>query len=108
VGITARFVPTYGTLKGGRVHYGVGYCGHGVAPTYVGGEILRDLVLDRKTERTETAFVTKEAIAFPPEPLRHLAVTASLRHLDRQDRSETVVKPPFLMRMVQRLEGSQR
>lgn len=108
VGITARFVPTFGTLEGGRVHYGVGYCGHGVAPTYVGGEILRDLVLDRKTERTDLAFVTKEAVAFPPEPFRHLAVTATLRYMDRQDRTETVVKPPFLMRLVQRLEAGQK
>jgi hypothetical protein len=86
----------------------VGYSGHGVAPTYVGGEILRDLVLDRKTERTNLCLVKKGAIAFPPEPLRYLAVTASLRHLDRQDRADKVVKPPFLMRVVQRLEGGRR
>jgi glycine/D-amino acid oxidase-like deaminating enzyme len=108
VGITIRFVPTFGTLEGGRVHYGVGYCGHGVAPTYVGGEILRDLVLNKRTERTDLCFVKKDAIPFPPEPLRYLAVTSALRHLDRQDRSETVVKPPFLMRVVQRLEGGRR
>jgi len=105
VGITIRFVPTFGSLEGGRIHYGVGYCGHGVAPTYVGGEILRDLVLDKKTERTNLCFVKKEAIAFPPEPLRYLAVTTSLRYLDRQDRSDEVVKPPLLMRLVQRFEG---
>ena len=108
VGITIRFVPTFGTLEGGRVHYGIGYCGHGVAPTYVGGEILRDLVLDRKTERTNLCFVTKEAVAFPPEPLRHLAVTSSLRYMERQDRSQKVVKPPLLMRLVQRMEARQR
>jgi len=105
VGITIRFVPTFGSVEGGRIHYGIGYSGHGVAPTYVGGEILRDLVLDRKTERTNLCLVKKQAVAFPPEPLRYLAVTASLRYLDRQDQSETVVKPPFLMRIVQRLEG---
>jgi glycine/D-amino acid oxidase-like deaminating enzyme len=105
VGITIRFVPTFGALEGGRVFYGVGYSGHGVAPTYAGGEILRDLVLDKKTERTNLCLVKKEAIAFPPEPLRFLAVTVSLRYLDRQDRSDTVVKPPLLMRLVQRFEG---
>jgi len=52
--------------------------------------------------------VKKQAVAFPPEPLRYLAVTASLRHLDRQDQSDTVVKPPFLMRLVQKLEGGQK
>jgi glycine/D-amino acid oxidase-like deaminating enzyme len=108
VGITVRFVPTFGTLEGGRVHYGIGYSGHGVAPTYVGGEILRDLALDRTTERTDLCVVKKEAIAFPPEPLRYLAVTASLKHLDTQDRSEAVVKPPFLMRLVQKMEASQK
>jgi len=108
VGITIRFVPTFGSVEGGRIYYGIGYSGHGVAPTYVGGEILRDLVLDRKTERTNLCFVKKQAVAFPPEPLRYLAVTASLRHLDRQDQSDTVVKPPFLMRLVQKLEGGQK
>jgi hypothetical protein len=98
-------VPTFGSVQGGRIHYGIGYSGHGVAPTYVGGEILRDLVLDKKTERTNLCLVKKEAIAFPPEPLRFLAVTVSLRYLDRQDRSDTVVKPPLLMRLVQRFEG---
>jgi glycine/D-amino acid oxidase-like deaminating enzyme len=108
VAITVRFVPTFGSLEGGRVHYGIGYSGHGVAPTYVGGEILRDLVLERTTERTNLCVVKKEAVAFPPEPLRYLAVTASLKHLDTQDRSEVVVKPPFLMRLVQKLEASQK
>ena len=65
-------------------------------------------MLERTTERTNLCVVKKEAIAFPPEPLRYLAVTASLKHLDTQDRSEVVVKPPFLMRMVQKLEASQR
>ena len=105
VGITVRFVPTFGTVEGGRIHYGIGYSGHGVAPTYVGGEILRDLALGRSTERSNLCLVKKEAVAFPPEPLRYLAVTAALKHLDRQDSSDTVVKPPFLMRLVQKLEG---
>lgn len=108
VGITIRFVPTFGTLEGGRVHYGVGHCGHGVAPTYVGGEILRDLVLDRETERTNLCFVKRQAVAFPREPLRYLATASTLRYMERQDRSEKAVKPPFLMRMVQRLEARQR
>jgi glycine/D-amino acid oxidase-like deaminating enzyme len=108
VGITIRFVPTFGTLEGGRVHYGVGHCGHGVAPTYVGGEILRDLVLDRETERTNLCFVKRQAVAFPGEPLRYLATASTLRYMERQDRSEKVVKPPFLMRLVQRFEARQK
>jgi hypothetical protein len=71
----------------------------------VGGEILRDLALGRSTERSNLCLVKKEAVSFPPEPLRYLAVTAALKHLDRQDSSDTVVKPPFLMRLVQKLEG---
>ena len=102
VGLTVRFVPTFGTLEGGRVHYGFGYCGHGVAPTHLGGQILGDLVLDRRTERTDLCFVRTTALPFPPEPLRYLGVTASRRALLRQDREQRPKDDPWIVRMMMR------
>lgn len=105
VGLTVRFVPTFGTLEGGRIHYGFGYCGHGVGPTHLGGQILADLVLGRRTERTDLCFVRTTALPFPPEPLRYLGVTASRLALLRQDREQRPKQDPWIVRMMMRFGG---
>jgi len=108
VGITARFVPTFGTVQGGRIHYGVGYCGHGVAPTYVGGEILRDLALDRDTDRTNLCFVRRQPIAYPPQPLRSLLVNSALRLMKEQDQKEGRASPSLMLRAAMWFEQRRR
>jgi len=105
VGLTVRFVPTFGTLAGGRVHYGFGYCGHGVGPTHLGGQILADLVLGRRTERTDLCFVRTTALPFPPEPLRYLGITAARVALLRQDREQRPKDDPWIVRMMMRFGG---
>ncbi|HEY2388416.1 MAG TPA: FAD-binding oxidoreductase [Candidatus Binatia bacterium] len=105
VGLTVRFVPTFGTLEGGRVHYGFGYCGHGVGPTHLGGQILADLVAGRRTERTDLCFVRTTALPFPPEPLRWLGVTAARRALLRQDRERRTKDDPWIVRTMMRFGG---
>ncbi|MFI5398187.1 MAG: NAD(P)/FAD-dependent oxidoreductase [Candidatus Binatia bacterium] len=103
IGLTMRFVPTFGTLVGGRVHYGFGYCGHGVAPTHVGGQIVRDLVLDRQSALRELCFVGVKPIPYPPEPLRYLAINAIRRRLLAQDRKGKAKTEPWLARVLMRL-----
>ncbi len=103
VAVTARFVPTFGTLEGGQVLYGFGYSGHGVAPTHLGGQILRDLVLDRHSELAELCFVRAKAVPFPPEPLRYLAVNWARRALLAQDRKGKSKKDPLAVRILMRL-----
>jgi len=100
VAITVRFVPTFGTLRRGRIHYGIGYCGQGVGPSYTGGEILRDLVLGRNTERTNLCFVRRRPIPYPPEPLRALLVNSALRQMKELDRSGKGGRPPLLLRLL--------
>ncbi len=108
VAITVRFIPTFGTLEGGRIHYGVGYCGHGVGPTFTGGEILRDLVLGRDTELTSLCFVHRRAIPYPPEPLRALVVNSALRHMKDSDRTGRARPLPLLLRLLNFLERRRR
>lgn len=38
-------LPFFRTLPGTRVHYACGFSGHGVNPTYIGGQCLASLVL---------------------------------------------------------------
>jgi glycine/D-amino acid oxidase-like deaminating enzyme len=102
VAITARWLATFGTERGGHVHHGIGHCGHGVATTYLGGEILRDLVLDRDTDRTKLCFAWQRPFPFPPEPLRYLTVQSSVKTMVDQDRKGRVAKPSMLERMLLR------
>jgi glycine/D-amino acid oxidase-like deaminating enzyme len=105
VGLTVRFVPTFGTLEGGRVHYGFGYCGHGVGPSHLGGQILADLALGHRSERTDLCFVRTAPLAFPPEPLRYAGVTAARWALLKQDREARPKDDPWIVRLMMRFGG---
>ncbi|GIU85038.1 MAG: hypothetical protein KatS3mg008_1813 [Acidimicrobiales bacterium] len=108
VGITVRFVPLFGSLVGGRLHYGLGYNGHGVAPSHLGGKILRDLVLGADSPYTKLFFVDSKEPEFPPEPLRWIGAELTRRALLRQDRafdrgSGDGPMDPMLLRVLRRL-----
>jgi glycine/D-amino acid oxidase-like deaminating enzyme len=108
VGITPDFLPLFGTLLGGRLHYGLGYNGHGVAPSHTGGKILRDKVLGRTTDHTALCFVDHREAAFPPEPLRWISAELTRQTLLRQDRQFDAGRgsgemDPLLMRAMRRL-----
>jgi glycine/D-amino acid oxidase-like deaminating enzyme len=108
VAITANFVPTFGTLREGRFHYGVGYNGHGVAPSHTGGKILAGKVLGRRDDLSELCFVDRPAATFPPEPIRWLGAEASRRALLRQDDQQEQGRgfgemEPMLLRVMRRL-----
>jgi glycine/D-amino acid oxidase-like deaminating enzyme len=105
IAATARFVPTFGTLEGGHLYYGFGYSGHGVAPSHLGGQILRDLVLERQSDLTELCFVRTKALPFPPEPLRYLGFTIARRSLLAQDRKGKPKVDPWAVRLLMRLGG---
>jgi glycine/D-amino acid oxidase-like deaminating enzyme len=51
--VTANLTPQIGTMDGGGAVYSIGCTGHGVAMTQMNGRIIRDLVLERKTELTD-------------------------------------------------------
>ena len=67
------------------MHHGFGFTGNGVGPTYLGGEILARLALDRRDETTALAIVEPDRSLFPPEPLRLLGGTTIRAALVRRD-----------------------
>lgn len=71
IAVTPDFMPKFGSLSE-RVHYGWGYCGHGVAPSYLAGEVLRDLVMGEDSELTSLACVNKPTGKYPVEPVRFI------------------------------------
>ncbi|MFH2008616.1 MAG: FAD-binding oxidoreductase [bacterium] len=105
VAITVPFVPFFGTLSPGNVHYGFGYNGHGVAPSHTGGRILRDLALGRKTQYTELLFVHASESLFPPQPILWLGAALTRSLLLRQDRrmdrgQDSGSMDPWLLRVL--------
>lgn len=108
VAITVNFLPMFGTLLDGRLHYGFGYNGHGVAPSHTGGKILRDKVLGKASELTELCFVDAPEPGFPPEPLRWVSAELTRRSLLRQDRNMDDGRgggdmDPLLMKVMKKL-----
>ena len=64
-------------LKGERLLYALGYAGHGVGPSFLAGKIVRDLMLDRKTELTGLPMATLKPTPLPPGPLRAIMLKAT-------------------------------
>ena len=82
---TATFLPFFRTLEPGNVHAGMGFSGHGLSQTMLGGRILASMVLGLDDEWTSMPVVGPEAKS-PPEPLRFPAVWLSSRALEAGDR----------------------
>ena len=92
IDISPAHLPVFGTLPGGRAHYGFGYTGNGVGPSYLGGRILASLALDSRDELTRLALVEPPSANVPPEPLRwiggNLIRAAFLRKEAAEERGE--------------------
>ena len=68
--MSSDHLPFFGTRRGTRIHYGAGYSGHGVGPSWLGGRILSSLVLGVQDEWTSLPLVTRHVPRLPPEPLK--------------------------------------
>ncbi|MFN8224801.1 MAG: FAD-dependent oxidoreductase [Gaiellales bacterium] len=81
--------PTHLPIFGSRdaVHHGFGFTGNGVGPSYLGGEILARLALDRRDETTSLAVVEPTRKLMPPEPLRYLGGSLIRGAIVRRDRA---------------------
>ena len=72
IDVSADHLPFFATKPGTRIHYGAGYSGHGVGPSWLGGQILASLVLRADDEWTRLPLATRRVPSLPPEPLRRL------------------------------------
>jgi glycine/D-amino acid oxidase-like deaminating enzyme len=72
IDVSADRMPFFGTIAGTRVHYGAGYTGHGVGPSWLGGQILARLALGIDDELTRLPLVGGKRPQFPPEPVKGL------------------------------------
>ncbi len=72
IDVSSDHLPFFGTVDGTRIHYGAGYSGNGVGPSWLGGQILAGLALGVDDELTRLPLVTRRVPKLPPEPLRRL------------------------------------
>ena len=86
IDVSPTHLPVFGSR--GRVHHGFGFTGNGVGPSYLGGEILARLALDRRDHLTRLALVDPERKLMPPEPLRWAGGSLIRFALVRADRAE--------------------
>lgn len=70
IDVSADHLPSFGTLPGSRVHYGAGYSGNGVGPSWLGGQILARLALGIEDELTALPLVNRRVRPLPPEPVK--------------------------------------
>jgi len=75
--VTLDLTPAIGYLGDPRAVYALGCIGHGVSMSHLNAQVLRDLVLERKSE-LKCPFVNRRVIPWPPEPIR-IAIGAALR-----------------------------
>jgi glycine/D-amino acid oxidase-like deaminating enzyme len=87
--------PWFGTLPSGRIHFGLGYSGNGVAPSVLGGRILAALAAGRRDdEAASLPIVGATPRAFPPEPFRYLGARLFREAIVRREIAEEAGRRP--------------
>ena len=72
IDVSSDHLPFFRTRPGTRIHYGAGYSGHGVGPSWLGGRILASLALGADDEWTRLPLATRDVPRLPPEPFRRV------------------------------------
>ena len=72
IDVSADHLPVFGTVAGTRIHYGAGYTGNGVGPSWLGGQILASLALGTDDEWSRLPLVGRPIKKLPPEPFNYL------------------------------------
>jgi len=91
IDVSSDRLPVVGTVAGTRVHYGLGYTGNGVGPSWYVGRLLASLALG---EQVDSPLLTRRAPTLPPEPLRSVGAQVVRRALLSVDDAESAGKRP--------------
>jgi glycine/D-amino acid oxidase-like deaminating enzyme len=79
IDVSSDQLPFFATVSGVRIHYGVGYSGNGVGPSWIGGKILASLVLGTDDEWSRLPLAGRTPPRLPPEPVGYLGGAAVRR-----------------------------
>jgi glycine/D-amino acid oxidase-like deaminating enzyme len=99
--VTSAALPFFETAPAGNVHAGLGFSGHGLTSTKLGGKILCSLVLGEDDEWRRMPVVGPPLVTVPPEPLRWPLVKSVAWAYEAGDRAqEQGRRPGVLPRLV--------
>lgn len=94
IDVSARHLPSFGTLPSGSTHYALGFTGNGVAPCHLAGRVLAGLALDVVDDVTTLPIVGHRPKPFPRAaifvPGERIVTHAVLRKDEREDRGRPV------------------
>jgi len=92
---TPNAFPTIGHLPGHpNIVHGVGWSGHGVGPSWLGGRILASLALRRRDEWSGSGVVGRSMGRFPPEPIRYVGGRIVRAAVVRKEAAEEAGRTP--------------
>jgi len=102
--VTGRHQPSFGALRAGTMHYGVGYTGGGVGPCHLGGKILAALTLGVQDEHSTLPLVGMPMMRFPPEPILSVGAAITQHAIVRKDEAEDLgLQPDPVTALIARL-----
>ena len=79
IDVSSDQLPFFTTVPGTRIHFGAGYSGNGVGPSWLGGQILASLALGAGDEWARLPLAGRLPPRLPPEPLRYVGGAAIRR-----------------------------
>ena len=96
IDITDDHRPWFDTLPGGRIHFGLGFSGNGVAPSILAGRILAALVAGpgADDDAASLPLVGATPRAFPPEPFRGVGARVFREAAARREAAEEAGRDP--------------
>ena len=95
--ITGEALPFFETAPSGNVHAGLGFSGHGLTGTKLGGKILASLVLRADDQWSRMAVVGPPLVQLPPEPVRWPLVQSVSLAYEASDRAHELGRCPGLL-----------
>jgi glycine/D-amino acid oxidase-like deaminating enzyme len=94
IDVSPTHQPFFGSLPGGRAHYGLGYTGNGVAPSHLAGRILSALATGAQDDVLDLPMVEAPPRRFPPEPFRSAGARIVREAVVREERAHERGKTP--------------
>lgn len=94
IDVSSDRLPFFRTVPGTRIHFGAGYTGNGVGPSWLGGQVLASLATGADDRWSNLPLVTRKVPQLPPQPLRSAGQSIVSRALLAIDDAEAAGKRP--------------
>jgi len=99
IDVSSDRLPIFRTIEGTRIHYGCGFSGHGINPSYIAGQCIASLVQRTEDDWTALPFCRRTLPTLPPEPFRYVGGNiVRWGIMTREDAEDRQVRTPLLAR----------